>query len=449
MPTPLVASRLLAAPILAMALGGLAPTEPYESLPALEASEFLAPDLIEGPNHRVDPKAVSDDIFVRYTLTSPLGTFSAESTPLAAVRIREIRAIAELKKVDRLGVAAGATVDSLAAMGTGAFHAVTNPVETVKGIGDGIGRLFGQIGRGADRAKEQVEKKSTPKPGEPTPTTGRQAVRAGAGVASEVLGVTPAMRRWAKKLQIDPYTRNAVLRKELSEVATYDAAGRFARVIIPLGVVGSVLGTTAVVNDLVWSKDPDELVTLNESRLKALGMTPKQSSDFRLSPFYNLTSQTYVVSALDSLNGVPGRSAFLARAATAETEAEARFYVDSALMMQLFDRSDPILSISEDLPGACVSGKSGRFVCLYAFDYLVWTEDVAVEIDRITARARAEHPRAERRIWLTGRASGRSTRELSARGWTLRESVNVIAAPAPVSTPTAPAKSNRARERSR
>jgi hypothetical protein len=438
---------------------GAAGDKPYEAPGDLKASDFLEAPLLQGPDYIVEPKVTSDGIFNTYTITSNFGTWKVQGTNLAAIRAHEVGAIAQLKNVDKIAVAAGGVAASAVNIGKGTLSVVTHPVETATGFGDGVSRLFGRVGRGASRATEKMgsdeaaasavdpENLSASAGAEKTAgqSTAGKAVDATGEVAKDLIGVNSAMRSWAKKLQVDPYTRNEVLHNELRDVAQYDAGGRFAVNLAPGGIILTALATTATVNDLIWMKEPDELVTLNEKRLKDMGVRPEVSRAFRLNPQYNLTREVRLLASLDALPGAAGRPEFVARAAGAKVDADAEFYMESAMLADLFNRTEATVSaIVPGLPGACViAGEGHRFACLYPLDYVYWTEGFAGHVDRITMRAETEYPAAHRELWLTGRASERAAKEFAARGWTLHEkSLKLISAEAQPATekPAVPEK---------
>jgi hypothetical protein len=408
--------------------------QPYETPPVLKASDFLDAAILKGPHHQIDEKVVSDGVFNTYTVTSDYGTFKVEGTSLAALRVHEIGAIAQLKEVDKIAVAAGAVAASVVDVGKGVIHVVTNPVGTVSGIGNGVVRLFGRIGRGAKRTAEKMgsEGKASSEPQNlvdrkdaaktPGQSNAGKAVEATGDLAKNIIGVNFAMRSWAQKLRVDPYTRNEVLHKELRNVAQYDAGGHFAPKLVPLGAVAFALGATATADDLIWMKEPDELVTMNETRLRAMGVRPEDSRAFRLNGQYNLTRQVRLVTALDALHDVYGRPEFVARAAGAEVDADAQFYTESALLAETFHRTQaPLSGIVVNMPGACVLAAGDRFACLFPLDYIAWTEGMAGHFDRITKRVASDFPKMKRELWLTGRVSPRTATELQARGWTVHE----------------------------
>jgi hypothetical protein len=405
----------------------------YETPPVLKAGDFLDAAILKGPDYVIEESVTSDGVFNTYTVTSNFGDWKIQSTALAAERAREVGAIAQLKQVDKIAVAAGGIAKGAVDVGKGVVGVVTRPVQTVTGVGDGIARLFGRIGRGAKRAGEKMgsddvkiehENLSTPADADKAPSSSTAGKVAGATgeLTRDIVGVNSAMRSWAKKLRVDPYTRNDVLHNELRDVAQYDAGGRFSVNLVPGGVVLTALSTTATVNDLIWMKEPDELVTLNETRLKAMGVSPEISRAFRLNPQYNLTRQVRLVASLDALPAIPGRPEFVSRAAGAQVDADAEFYTESAMLADLFNRTQaPLSQIVANLPGACVIAQGDRFACLFPLDYVAWTEGVAGHFDRITKVAQTAYPKAKRELWLTGRASPRMASELAARGWKLRE----------------------------
>jgi hypothetical protein len=434
-------------------MGIAPPSSPYETPPALKASEFLEPELLKGDNYAVDEKVTNDGLFNTYTVQSEFGTFHPRSNSLVRIRIHEMDAIAQLKEVDRVAVAAGAAVTSVVDMGKGAYHLVTNPVETAQGIGGAATRLFNRIGRSAKRTEEKLGMDGPNKP-DAEKSTGDQITSTTQGVAKDVLGANRAQRKWAERLFVDPYTHNEVLRDELEEVADYDAGGRFSTKLLPIGLVGTVLGSVRTVNSLVYEKEPDELQTLIETKLKEMGVTPDDSRAFRLNKSYTLSVQARLVASLNTLSGTTGRPEYVAQASNAEAEVDARFFQEGAYMAELYHlQESPILGIVPELPGACVIAKGDRFACLYPVDYVVWTQGVADFAENATRYAETNFPTARRELLLTGRVSPRTAQELRKRGWTVREKAMYVLPAAPVApvapepTPAAPEPTPAAPER--
>src|SRR5687767_4502882 len=68
----------------------LAAQPTYEPPATLSASKILPPDLLAGPNHRVEEKVSNDGYLNTYRVGSKFGTFAVLSTPMLRKRIGEI-----------------------------------------------------------------------------------------------------------------------------------------------------------------------------------------------------------------------------------------------------------------------------------------------------------------------------------------------------------------------
>jgi hypothetical protein len=415
------------------------PKATFEPTPTLKASDFLDAPMLRGDNFAVDEKVTNDGLFNTYTIQSAFGTFQPRSTTLAKVRIHEVGAIAQLKEVDKVAVAAGAALNQVEQMGEGTLHLITNPAETAQGIGDAATRLFSRIKRSVKRGEEKVGM-SGPNKGDADKSSGAKVATTTQGVAKDLLGAHRAQREWAAKLGVDPYTHNPVLRDELEEVADYDAGGRFSTKLLPIGIVGTVLGSAKTVNKLIYEAEPDELQTLIETKLQEMNVPDDDSRNFRLNTHYTLSIQARLVASLTLLPETTGRPEYVAQASNAEAEVDARFFQEGAYMMELFQKEEsPILGIVPELPGACVIAKGDRFACLYPVDYVVWTPGVAQFVNDATRYAETNFPTARRELWLTGRASARATEELLNRRWTVREKSMYVLPAMPVTPTPAPA----------
>src|ERR1700730_9584142 len=77
----------------------MAAQQGYESPPVLSASNILPPELLSGPNFRVQERVFNDGFMNTYTIDSKFGTFMAVSTDLLRKRIQEINALAAMDKL--------------------------------------------------------------------------------------------------------------------------------------------------------------------------------------------------------------------------------------------------------------------------------------------------------------------------------------------------------------
>jgi hypothetical protein len=77
----------------------LAAQSPYEPTTTLRASQILPPDVLSGPNHRVEETVYNDGYLNRYRVGSKFGTFVAVSTPMLRKRISEINAMVRMEQI--------------------------------------------------------------------------------------------------------------------------------------------------------------------------------------------------------------------------------------------------------------------------------------------------------------------------------------------------------------
>src|SRR5688572_9637224 len=71
----------------------------YEPAAVLSASKILPPEILSGPNHRVQERVTNDGIVNIYKVDSRFGTFNAVSTAMLRLRIQEINAMAVMEQL--------------------------------------------------------------------------------------------------------------------------------------------------------------------------------------------------------------------------------------------------------------------------------------------------------------------------------------------------------------
>src|SRR5438046_6217603 len=88
-------------------------------------------------------------------------------------------------------------------------------------------------------------------------------------------GYNQARRQWAKKLEIDPYTTNPVLRPLLDNATSATFAGNFT-VGLAVGAVAAPLKYASdfetTVRDSEWDQPPGDLAKGNAEKLQRIGV---------------------------------------------------------------------------------------------------------------------------------------------------------------------------------
>jgi hypothetical protein len=378
-----------------------------EPPPVFTAAQLLPPAQVKGPHHTVAGTVQTEGYYHIFSIQSDFGAAEAIGRSLLAVRLHEVEALAQLEEVSKTEVFLAAAGQSVINVGKGVANVVASPTDTAKNLGSGVKRWGVNLGR---QSKRVADSATGDDPAEGSKQSDSAAVSAG----KAVLGVSKASRRWAQKLGVDPYTTNKVLRKALDDIGQVDAAGSIAtKVVLP---VPGVVGMTASVGDLVWSKDPEELRKLNEQRLKELGVPNAAAKKLSLNSAMTLSYETRLIAALHAVK-VPGCDDRVVAAADSSHEREALFHVESAELLQKLHAKTPFTALLVDSLATVAVTANGQGFVLLPVDWLRWTAANGSILQEIDMRARKELKATSLTIVLTGKASQTTSKELTSRGW--------------------------------
>lgn len=383
-----------------------------EAPPVVGASKVLTATQLRGAHHTVEEKVSTPGFFHEFTVTSAYGTFTAAGRLELDRVIREINGLHELGQVSKSDIFIEAAGQSLVNVGKGAANAVTKPVDTAKGVGGGLKRMGTNLGRRSKRAIDEVgdedpELSESEKAAQGSSTT---------NVAYGVLGVNSAVRKWAAKVQVDPYTTNLTLKHALEEVAKVDAAGSLTtKFAIPLP---PVVGQAATVGNLVWTTDPETLRKMNEARARELGVQDAAAKKFFLNNRLSLTMQTRLLAALHAVK--PANAADFVETVTASrTEREAMFFIHSAEMLQQFHARTPVKAILTDSRTMVAVTAAGQGVALLPLDWLRETGTAVETMTEMAERTRKELGASSLRLQTDATITPRARAAFTSVGWTM------------------------------
>ena len=388
----------LSAPVLLAA-----PLPPVEPMPTLDAATLAPAGLLNNAGYTVDASAPVVGYMGQFTLRAPAGTFRADGTEMLAIRVGELAAIAQLGQLSQTSVFADALGASAMKTGAAIGQAVMNPLETIAGIPAGVGRFFQSAATTVSRA-----------------TDSNAGSNAGSGdAAMDLLGINKAKRRIAKQVGADPYTTNPVLAKQLDDLARAAFAGGVSldvALAVSTAGVATAISATATVSNLVWDKSPEDIRTIHEQKLAAMGVGPDTVRAFVTNRWFTPTLSVPFVEHLAQLPAAKGRAAVVALASTVASEGEARFMANAVSMArQIGTERDPVVAL--DLVGRimAVRTREGRVEVPAPVDYVVWTEPVKAFAERKDMKG------ARRNVLVTGIASARAREGLQATGWSVQE----------------------------
>ena len=388
---------------------------PFETPPVLKASDLVGPELLKGPRFRVDEKVPTTDLVAHFSLRSDVGDFQAHGREMLRIRVAELAAIEQLLATSKTETFLKAAGNAAVRPVKSAANIVMSPVETAKGIPEGLGRFYDRMKMGGQHLTEAATdsgKSDAEKTDEVTRRVG--------SITADAFGYEQERRALAKSLQADPYTTNPVLAEKLSDVAWVAFSGRFGvNTLISVAVPASmVITATSVTNDLVWDTKPADLLKRHAETLATMGVGEPGVRALLKNQWYSLTVLTLLVNGLERLEGATGRAEVVSLAASATSEDDARFVTGCVQM--LAKHHETIERLSEIAGQGTVIGRTsgGAVVVPAPVDYLSWTQRISNFAHRSDLKAK------DRSVWLTGQMSPRAKQQFAALGWTVHERVS-------------------------
>jgi len=340
-----------------------------------------------------------------YSVTSDYGPFTAPSDARLRRLIREIAAIAELQKIHQSDAFAKATVEAGKGVVQGAQHLIEDPVATIGAVPEAVFSVFGRVSEATKRG-------------------GRSKYEH--GVAQNLLAVSSFKRDYAKKFDVDVYSTNEVLQKELSSVAWASAAGNLTLSAASMVTYAAVLQAASGLRTLEQAKDlvnalpATELSRRNREALRQMRVPDPVADRFLENQMLSSRHQTVIVEALKALGAIPVRSAFIQYAARADGEDTALLVQEMAELLADYHRSvSPIqrLEIYQSVPVAYTG--QGSAVILLPIDRLLWTERTSGIATSLSQTLPKPQPVRKIELWMTGDTSNRAREGVAAARYRL------------------------------
>jgi hypothetical protein len=385
----------------------LAAQHGYEPPTTLNASQVLPPQLLAGPNHRVEERVYNDGYINRYTVISKFGGLVAVSTPMLRKRINEINAMVRMEQIQGTKEFAASMKEAGTDTLGGFKNLATKPVETVKGAVSGIAVAFRRAGDAITGPKRSDAEDSRIK---------------------DVIGFSKTKREYAHQLGVDVYTDNEKLQERLNEIAWAGYAGGLtwaaAMSAVPggAGVAITVTGSHRLLNEVFRSTPPADLRRMNAEKLKAMEVHPEVADGFMNNSIYSPRDQTLLVNALDEMKGVRNRATFVRLAAGSVNRDIAFFRQRQAEMYAGYHKTiaplETFLALGEF---AAARTAKNEVVFNVPLDHLVWTQDMAGLLTAADNRVTQLTRPSNKQLWVTGTVSARARKEIESRGWKLQE----------------------------
>jgi hypothetical protein len=383
-------------------------------LPADEApGASLAPAQVSGKNFKVRDPVHSDGLMHRYVIESRFGEFEAYGRDELDLRLREIAALTEISDTSEGEVALKAVTRGIEEDVKAVVSVVTDPVDTVLGIPRGIGHLLGGYRAQAKELGAKVQKSVSNDDAGSDESTVDQSKRLAKKYIARYMGLSKAERRWYAKLDIDPYTKNEVLRRAVRRLAKIDSGVSFGMKFVSAGVPYASEARRAL--DAIYNEDPAVLRKKRRKALASYGLTPDEVERFENTMLLDPTRQEALVNAMQTLEGVQGREELLRTAMSTTSEVEVQVFLRSARLLLRMHASRPVARIVAGVRLPSAQFADGRVAVFGAFDAVQWTAEVAGYEGAFLDAMPAGTPTRE--VWLSGTVSPRARAALEQRGW--------------------------------
>ncbi|PWT80638.1 MAG: hypothetical protein C5B58_11215 [Acidobacteria bacterium] len=392
----------------------------FQQPPIIEATELLPASVLSGPGFYFERLVPTNGAMGRYTIVADeavfhedAGAYEVESLDLLKVRLSEIPAIRALEDMSKTAVFANALASSVERPVRMGVQMVAHPLDTVTGLPSGIGEFFGRVSLGAGELWSTA-KNATQNGGERASETAGET----ADITLTALGYDQVRRNLARRLHVDPYTTNPILKEKLNQVAWVMFSARFAvNTAITVAVPGSMLiSGTEFTNDLVYQTPKGDLILLVEKKLKDMGLSQSEIAAFSHNNAVALSVQVSAATDLESLGAIPGRRAVAVALGSVLTEYQARFLAVSIKMLSQWGRQkSPITAIA--ITGPLIARDQNNTVIMPApVDYVSWTPRIAGFATSSTLVGQKN-----RVLWIPAKMTPLAQQQLETNGWTIRD----------------------------
>ncbi|UCD31358.1 MAG: hypothetical protein JSV38_11200 [Desulfobacterales bacterium] len=379
---------------------------PFQQPPfLLKASKMLPKDLLVGPNYRIQETIKNDGFVNTYNLDTDYGPLTLESTSLLMERVAELKALHHMEELEQTDAFADALAKGVMAPLNTAKGLVTHPIDTVKGVGSGIGNWFGDIGDAITSDDPNQE-----------------------NVISAAIGYAGTKRKYAYEYGINPYTRYEPVQKKLGKIAKASVVGgltpkvAFGLIKKPVGTALGVSGTADTMKKLVRDKSPAEIDEINEKKLKAMIVSIDVIENFLKNPHYDPQEITLLVGALESMKNVESRRNFIKFAAVAPSFDVARYMRQRAQLMAHYHANvSPAARIVSVQGVPLLQRKDGIIVATFPLDHVFWTEKLWLKETRGSKKMEQLPGYTGKEAWITGTLDPAAIKGLSIQGWKAKD----------------------------
>ncbi len=348
----------------------------YESEPRLSPDRVLSPALLASGNHRVRDQVETKQNWLEFEIESDFGSYRTLSLPMVALRVHEIRTLAQaVDEFRRSNQILAETLRGQLTVGADSFvEILTSPIDTTSQIvtqfRDNVAQTFNELGE--------------------RPAEGGQQPGGGQSLYDRFEPGDPILashkRNVASQLNLDVYSSNPKVQEFLDTVAAARGSGQQSAGVVTISlprnheirVAGGQVEST--VRTAMTHNTINQLYARNLQRLESAGIETELANAFLSHPLLSPWHKTMLTERVVYLNGVDDRGALLRAAQSTRSEAEALAYLQVGKMISAFqERSGSLRSLISAGHIVLATTRDGALLVVLPFDVLYWNR----ETDRV------------------------------------------------------------------
>ncbi|HTP64739.1 MAG TPA: hypothetical protein VMJ66_05060 [Geobacteraceae bacterium] len=403
----LVLIALLVSGVAFAAGGAHAQEEQFDADATLEVSSILSPELVSGPNHRVQQRVANDGFLNIYLIDSPFGQLRAVSTTQLLQYVDELNAVARMEQLSNSKEFKSGLKGKAADVVKGAKNLVLHPVDTVTGSVSGVFSVFGRVGESL---------------------TSRSISDTEDSRLEGAIGFSKTKRDYAYEFKVDVYSRDQILQDRLNNLSWAQYSGSLSMsallMMIPggAGVAVSVTGGNELMNKVYRDTPPNELRKRSRANLEAMGVSSAVIDPYIRNRVFTPREQNDIVETLVAMPNTADRAEFIKFAVLTENPDIAYFRWRQAGMYLNFNRiiSPLVRFVAFGITTAALT-QDGTLVFCAPLDYFRWTpntSDFATRVNSLAGTIPGVHAKY---LWVDGSVSPLARKNLGQMGWNVFE----------------------------
>ncbi len=369
--------RIAALILAASACGAHAQTDAakFEAPPRISADRVLSPAMLASGNHRVLDDVKTKKNWLEFEIESDFGHYRALTIPMVAVRVHEIRTLAQaVNEFRRNNQQLAETLRGQLTVGADSFvDILTSPLGTtaqlVSQFRINIAQTIDELGEGSPEGGRR--------------TSDERSIYHGFEPGDPILAAHK--RNVASQLNLDFYSSNPKVQEFLDTVAAARGAGRQSAGVVTISLpqsqeyrpAGGRLD--AAVRTAMTHNTINQLYARNLKRLVSSGVDEELANAFLSHPVLSPWHKT-MLTELSALLQVENNGALLRAALSARSEEEALSYLQVGKLLSAYqERSRSLRSLVSTGHMVLATTDDGAILVMIPFDVLYWNG----ETDRI------------------------------------------------------------------